>query len=187
MKKYDLTDAVKPFARRLKNTWQAVFLPSVIIYGLSLLHLFYQRPAPNDAMAPYLRNIDLVSYIVAIILAVIIFRLKRTYFSRRFCRDVVEDSLMQNPDLDDESLLKKVFKILQKKMLLVWILGFLIVLDGVIFYWLTFSSQNNMHIYFIIGLFSLFINYPRDDLFSNLPWYVREGRKEFKPQQDLTE
>jgi len=166
----------------MKNTWQAVFLPSVLIYTISLLHLFYIRPTPGETASAFINNIDLVSYIIAIVLTVSIFNLKRKYFSKKFCRIVVEDSLKRRTDQSDELLLKQVFAILRKKMLIVWLLGFLVILDGVIFYWVTFSDRNNMHIYFIIGVFSLFINYPRSELFGDLPWYVLEGRKEIQNQ-----
>jgi uncharacterized membrane protein HdeD (DUF308 family) len=180
MKQQEVNKLVQSFSKKIKNTWQIIFLAGVVPYGISLMHLFYQKPAPNVWLEGYLNNIDIISYIIAIGLAVVIFSLKRKYFSRKFSRVTVEKSLQENPRQEVEVLLKKVLNILRRKMTLIWILGFVLVLDGVIFYWLTFSDRNNMHIYFIIGVYSLLINYPRNDLFMDIPWYVSEGKKEFK-------
>lgn len=180
MRQNELTPLVQNFSKRMKNTWQVIFLGVIVSYGLSLLHLFYMNPAVSPAMEKYLRNIDLISYIIAIGLAIAILIMKRKYFSRKFSRGIAADSLAGNPDQEDEALLKKVLGILNRKMVLIWLLGFLLVWDGVVFYWLTFSRSNNMHIYFVIGVYSLIINYPRRDLFMDIPRYVTEGKKEFK-------
>ncbi|NIT61693.1 MAG: hypothetical protein GWN00_37485 [Aliifodinibius sp.] len=179
MKRSDLTNAAQTFSQKIKNTWQIFFLPSVLIYGATLLHLFYTNPVTRSSLNSTLRNIDLISFIIAIGLALIIFNMKRKYFSRRFSRDMVEDLLQKDPDMDEQNLLKKILGKLRGKMAIVWVLGLLIVLDGVIFYWITYND-GNMHIYFIIGAFSQLINYPRKDLFLELPWYVVEGRKDFE-------
>jgi hypothetical protein len=179
MKQKELTDLVENFSKKIKNSWQIIFLAGAVLYGMSLMHLFYRRPAPNSTLEKYLHNIDITSYIIAIGLAVAIFSLKRKYFSRRFTRLTVENLLREDPHRAVEALVKKVLNILRSKMMLIWILGLLLVLDGVIFYWLTFSSGNNMHIYFVIGVYSLIINYPRSDLFMDIPRYVTEGKKEF--------
>lgn len=178
MKPPELTARTEKFAKGMKNSWQLFFLISVLCYGLSLLHLFYTKPSLNSAMAPHLNQIDLTSYIIAIGLAVAIFSMKRKYFSSKFSRAIVEKALREDPGQSDESLLKEVLAILRRKMITIWTLGLLLVSDGVGFYWLTFSSSN-MHIYLVIGAYSLLINYPRNDLFMDLPWFVAEGKKEF--------
>ncbi len=129
-------------------------------------------------MLEYTQNLDLISFIFAIALAVLILNLKRKYFTKRFSRKITEVSLTETPEISDRELLNKVFSVLKKKISLVWILGLLIVLDGVILYWATFLSRN-MHIYFIVGAFSLILNYPRQVLFAEIPWYIRESRKDF--------
>lgn len=187
MRQNELTLTVQNFSKRMKNTWQVIFLGVLLSYGLSLLHLFYQNPAVNPAIEKHLPNIDLISFIIAIGLAVVIFSMKRKYYSRKFSQGIVEESLRQNPDQENEVLLKNVLGILRQKMVLIWLLGLLIVLDGVVFYWLTFSSSNNMHIYFVIGVYSLVINYPRIDLFNDLPWFVVESKKEFQKGEQTYE
>lgn len=187
MRQNELTLLVQNFSKRMKNTWQVIFVGVILSYGLSLLHLFYQNPAVNPAVDKHLRNIDLISFIIAIGLAVAIFGMKRKYFSRKFSQGIVTDSLEENPGQEDEMLLKKVFGILNRKMVLIWLLGLLLVLDGVVFYWLTFSNSNNMHIYFVIGVYSLVINYPRVDLFNDLPWFVAESKKEFQKGEQTHE
>lgn len=180
MRQNELTLLVQNFSKKMKNTWQVIFLGVIVSYCLSLAHLFYVNPGINPAIEKYLRNIDLISYIIAIGLAVVIFSMKRKYFSRKFSQGIVTDSLRENPAQENEVLLKKVLGILNRKMVFIWLLGLFLVLDGVFFYWLTFSSNNNMHIYFVIGVYSLIINYPRSDLFNDLPWFVVEGKKEFQ-------
>jgi len=55
-------------------------------------------------------------------------------------------------------------------------MGGIIVLLGVIFYWWTFTTKN-MNIYFIVGVYSLMMNYPRKDLFMDLPYLIAEVLK----------
>jgi len=179
MKQDELAPIVTAFFGRVKNSWQIIFLAAVVPYALSLLHYFYYRPELRIDVLPYLKAIDLSSFAVAFGLALLILALKRKYFSRKFSRIMVDEALRKNPETPVETLLSRILNILRRKMTLVWVLGLLIVLDGVIFYWITFSGRSNMHMYFVVGAFSLFMNYPRRDLFSDLPGYVREGKKEF--------
>ena len=179
MRQDELAPIVTAFSRRIKNSWQIIFLAAVVPYALSLLHYFYYRPGLRIGVLPYLKAIDLTSFVIAFGLALLILALKRKYFSPKFSRAMVEDALRKNPESSVETLLSGILNILRRKMTLVWVLGWLMVLDGVIFYWLTFSERSNMHMYFVVGAFSLFMNYPRRDLFSDLPGYVREGKREF--------
>jgi hypothetical protein len=70
---------------------------------------------------------------------------------------------------------------MQKKMKLVWLLALALILLGVIYYWITFDDWN-MHIYFVVGLYSLVINYPRQDLLNQVPYLI----KEFYPKNGET-
>ncbi len=173
-------DIIAAFAKRMRNTWQLLFLPAILSYGVSFMHFVNDKPGPREIIFPYLKNIDLLSFVVAIVFAVIIFNMKRRYFSPKFSKGMVEASLKQNPHQDEAELVRQILGVLQKKMTLVWLLGFLIVLDGVLFYWITFYPGNNMHIYFVIGALSLLFNYPRRELFENLPWYVAEEKRQFE-------
>lgn len=175
----DLNESVKRFSQRLKSGWQVIFIIMAVIYGASLYHSLRANPPIRESMLAYVKNLDLLSFIIAIILALIIMNLKRKYFSKKFSRDITESALSQNSELSDQELLKIVLTQLQKKMHLIWLLGFLIILDGVILYWMTYLSRN-MHIYFIVGAFSLILNYPRRVLFEEIPWYIREAKSEKK-------
>lgn len=183
MKQDELASIVSAFSRRIKNSWQTIFLAAVAPYALSLIHYFHYQPGLRINALPYLRSIDVISFVIAAGLALLILALKRKYFSRKFSRSMVEGALRKNPETSPESLLSQILNILRRKMTLVWVLGLLIVLDGVLFYWITFIDRPYMHMYFVVGAFSLFMNYPRRDLFSNLPGYVREGKREFAQEQ----
>ena len=173
-------EIISVFAKKIKNTWQIIFLPAIVLYGVSLLHLFQLQPGPRETIFPYLKNIDLISFVLAIAFAVIIFNMKRRYFSPKFSKRMVDASLKQDPRQDEARLIRQILTLLQKKMTLVWLLGFLIVLDGVLFYCITFYPSNNMHIYFVIGALSMLVNYPRSELFEDLPWYVAEEKRRFE-------
>lgn len=170
---------VKSFAKKMRNTWQMFFLPGLLGYALSLMHRLYEQPAPSPGLRNYMKNLDLVSFIIAVGLTVVIFNLKRRYFSARFSKTLVAASLQENPQQDSGDLLRQVLLQLAQKMRLIWGLALLVILDGIIFYWVTFSPGNAMHIYFVIGTFSMLVNYPRSELFEDLPWYVTEAQREY--------
>ncbi len=156
------------------------------MYAAALFHNFYLKPPPPTMMTPFLRNLDIASYLIAIVLTVIVFNLKRKYFSRRFSRNIVDKALRRTPDADVEQLLTRVFNELQKKMPIVWMLGLLLIIEGVVFYMIT-ASTGNMNIYFMIGAFSLLINYPRSEMFENLALYVVEEKKLYQQQVNREE
>lgn len=160
----------------MKSSWQIFFLIMIIMYSASLYHSLRINPSIKPGLSQYVQNLDLLSFIIAIILAVVILNLKRKYFSKKFSRSITELALQDSPQLSEIELLKIVFTHLQKKLYMIWFLGFLIVLDGVILYWVIYLSRN-MHIYFVVGTFSLILNYPRKVLFEEIPWYIRDSQK----------
>lgn len=172
----DIDKEVKNFSNRMKSNWQIFFLVMIIIYCASLYHSLRINPSLKLHLSKYVQNLDLFSFIIAIVLAVVILSLKRKYFSKKFSRSITELALQNSPELSDAELLKIVLNHLQKKLYMIWLLGVLIVLDGVILYWLIYLSRN-MHIYFVVGTFSLILNYPRKVLFEEIPWYIRDSRK----------
>jgi hypothetical protein len=178
MNSKELNDQIKKFSQRMKSSWQAIFIVLAVVYCPSLYHSFEVNPPIRVSMLGYAENIDLLSFIIAILLAVLIFNLKRKYFSKKFSRNLVQVSLSKSGDLSDQELLRAVLKELKQKMYLIWVLGFLIVLDGIAIYWSIFLTWN-MHIYFIVGTFSLILNYPRQELFSQIPWYIVDAKREF--------
>ncbi len=177
MRERKLNKKVQTFIRRIKPAWQMIFFPAVLLYAVSLIHFFYSHPAPRQLGEPLLRNLDLLSFIIVIVLAGIIFNMKRRYFSSRFVRRYAESLQAQYPRTLPDKLITEVFEFLRKKLMFVWVLGGMIVLEGVCYYWVTFNS-NNMHTYFVIGAFSLFLNYPRMALFEEVPWYVMQAQQE---------
>lgn len=177
-----LQQQVGRFSRQLKNTWQIVFLPGALLYVISVIHYMQSKPEFPAALQPYLRNIDLVSTLLAGILVFIILRLKWRYFSKRYTYRLVNKKLGTSAHADDSELLTAVLNSLRGKMLLVWLLGLALVVDGALFYWLTFLP-GNLHIYAMTGFFSLLLNYPKAELFSDLAWYVIESRKEYQTAQ----
>lgn len=170
--------------KRLRSSWQTYFLPAVALYSTALLHLFYVRPSIKISMLPYLKNLDMASFAIAIGLTVFIFRLKRQYVSSRYFRQQLAEALAADPQADDAMLISALFKSLRKRFTHIWLLALLVVLTGVAFYWLTFSPQNTVHIYFIIGCFSLALNYPREDIFAALPLWIEETRRDAAPLED---
>ena len=175
-KKYDLSPEVNRFSRNIRTTWQYIFLPAVVIYMLALWHYLAVKPAFNLTLLPYLKNIDLASFIVVIALTLLIFNLKRTYFARKFSRQIIDRQLKRDPGQNENELLEKIFAVLRKKMTWVWLLGLVVVMVGVCYYLLT-SLAENMHIYFIIGAFSMLLNYPRSEMFEDIARYVIEEKK----------
>lgn len=175
-KKYDLSPAVNRFSRNIRNTWQYIFLPAVVIYMLALWHYLAVKPALQPALFPYLKNIDLASFIIVIALTLLIFNLKRIYFARKFSREIIDRQLKRDSGQDESELLEKIFAVLRPKMTRVWILGLVVVVVGVGHYMLT-SLAENMHIYFIIGAFSMLLNYPRSEMFEDIARYVIEEKQ----------
>lgn len=172
-----LEAVVRRQARRMRGSWQMFFLPGALIYGLTLLNLFYLQPEPRESLSPYLRNLDLFTFFIAIAMAVAIFNMKRTYFSRRFIRKTMDEALRRNEGMADEELLERIFGVIRARMTRVWALGLGLILLGVAFHWATFAAAQNLHTYFVIGAFSLIINYPRAELFSDMPWYLLQERQ----------
>ncbi len=182
MDRQALSNSSEKFSKSLRSQWQMVFLIGLLPYLLSLLHFFMSRPALKTSMLPYLDNLDIISFIIAMGVAVVILNLKRIYFSRRFIRRTCEAHVLRESAHNAETAIEEIFSILRKKMLLVWMLGAVLILEGVFFYWLTYAS-GNMNVYFMIGAFSLLINYPRKELFEDIPWYVVESLKAAQSQK----
>ncbi len=166
---------LEKYVRRLRTQWQIIVFISTAAYVLSLLHHFYAPSFPT-ALA-FSRTFDTISFLVAILLAVAILRLKRKYFSLRYFEAELKKIVQKFPGVDETDLLRKFGERLRPKILRVWWLGGGLILVGVLYYWVTFASRN-MHIYFIVGLYSLMMNYPRKDLFFDIPYLMKEVRKE---------
>ena len=162
---------IRKFIKNIKLFWQMIFLAGVLTYGISFLYRFQVQPS--------LKNINLInflnwgSFFIAIVLAFYILHLKRSYFRLRYFQQFLEEQHKQNPDLDKTRLLRRFTRHISAIFKRVWSLGLVIILIGVIYFWLTFDSWN-MHVYFVVGLYSLVINYPRTDLFSDVPYLLNE-------------
>jgi hypothetical protein len=162
---------IQKFIKNIKLFWQMIFLTGVLTYGVSFIYRFQVQPS--------LKNIDLInflnwgSFFIAIVLAFYILHIKRTYFRLRYFQQFLEELHKQDPELDKTRVLRRFIHHISTKLKRVWILGLVIILIGVIYFWLTFDSWN-MHVYFVVGLYSLVINYPRTDLFSDVPYILNE-------------
>ncbi|MFQ5584355.1 MAG: hypothetical protein ACE5GL_07970 [Calditrichia bacterium] len=180
MIKDELNIQLKNFINRLKRYWQIFFALSLIIYGVSLYHFFRNLSVSGmgAGTGKFIHTLDNLSFAIAIILAFLIFHLKRKYFSGKKSRELIINLLKKDQQPSGQDILKHVFSNLERKLYLIWFMGFLIVLDGVVLYWITHLDRN-MHIYFVIGSFSLLLNYPRKVLFEDLLWQVRQTKKEF--------
>ncbi|MEJ2635271.1 MAG: hypothetical protein P8184_08265 [Calditrichia bacterium] len=164
-------DIIKSFLSEIRIFWQVIFLFSVVIYGGSFYQYLSAKPLPRQL--PYFRAFDLISFVLAISLALAIFAYKRKYFSLRPLRKFLEKIRAKHPELNENDLARKVTRDLRGRMKTVWLMGGGLILLGVIFYWLTFTTKN-MHVYFIVGLYSLMMNYPRKDLFLDIPYLISE-------------
>jgi hypothetical protein len=184
MREDDLQKSVKRFTHTLKMRWQLYFFPSAVLFAGAIAHRLFAHAGMNPVLRPYLLTIDRVSFLIAAILTVVILNLKRRYFSTRFTRRLIFAQLQEDPTITDEGLLKQVFNVWQQKLALVWGLGVLLVLDGIVYYWLTLSLDNNLIIYYVIGSFSMVLNYPRPDWFSEIAWQIAEARRDYSAAMD---
>ncbi len=164
-------DIINRFVREVRSFWQALFAGSVLIYAVSFFHHFTVRAFPRPLS--YFRTIDLISFLMAITLAVLVFHYKRQYFSLRAIRIFLERLHKQNPELEEKELTRVLMNSLKSRMKMVWLFGAGLVLLGVVFYWWTFTTRN-MHVYFVVGLYSLVMNYPRRDIFLDVPYLIHE-------------
>jgi hypothetical protein len=170
----EINKIIQKFLQRIKLHWQILFLSSVLIYGISFIY----RLESHTLIKPlsYLRILNLVSFIIALALAFTIFYFKRKYFRFRFFRVFLEKLSSEDPTIQETGAIKKLTQFIGKRMKILWYMGAALVLLGVIYYWWTFDAWN-MHVYFIVGLYSLVINYPRRDLFTDLPYLIQESFK----------
>ncbi len=176
-----LQKRIQRFVRRIRNIWQIVVFLTVLLYAVAAIHYFKVRPQFNTNLAPYLTALENISLFIAFALLMGIFLIKRKYFSRHYHRTRLMQ-LMKSSDNDKGEVLHELLETLAPRFTWVWFLAFLVVSDGVLFYWLTFSPQY-LHMFFIVGLFSLFLNYPREEMFSELPWQVERLKLDMEPDR----
>lgn len=165
---------IQQFLRNIKLYWQVVFLLSVLLYGLSLIYRLNAQTVQRDLS--YFQILNWISFILALTLAISIFQQKRKYFSLRSFRLIIEEICKREPEFQEKHVTKRFVKEISKKLKRVWIMGGALILLGVLYYWWTFDAWS-MHVYFIVGLYSLAINYPRRDLFADIPYLVHENIK----------
>lgn len=168
-------EIITRFLKNIRLFWQVIFLLSVSMYGISFLHYLNYRPAA--VWLPYFKTIDLISFALALSLAIAIFLYKKKYFSLRKLKMMFTVLHREKRELDEEQLVKQLTTMLRSRLKSVWLMGLALIVLGIIFYWWTFTTKN-MHIYFIVGLYSLVMNYPRKDLFTDIPYLAHEVLKE---------
>jgi hypothetical protein len=164
--------------KQLRTIWQFYFLAGVIGYAIAIWQLFFAAIAPKGFSPTAIRNFDMLAFIIAIGLTILIFQIKRQYFLPRFINKWLEFVLKTNPAQTDEELTARLFKLWRQKFYVIWGAGVGIIYIGLVVFWITFSHHINFHIYFAIGLFSLIINYPRKEMFAELPWQIANAKKD---------
>jgi hypothetical protein len=171
MKIQDPQSIIHNFVKRLKVSWQSLILLGISAYGISFIYrLKAETTLKYFSLMPAL---NWISFFIAVALALYILHIKRTYFRLKFFNHYLNENHAEYPELDREQLIRKFTTYIGKRLKLVWILGLLIILIGVTYYWITFDPWN-MHVYFIVGLYSLVINYPRTDLFADVTYLLEE-------------
>ncbi|OGB66998.1 MAG: hypothetical protein A2Y94_07885 [Caldithrix sp. RBG_13_44_9] len=179
MQAQESAQVIQKFLLRIRFLWQNLFLVGVMAYGAT----FYYRLQMHTTAKPstYLQVLNWISFIIALGLAISIFQLKRKYFRLGYYEKMIKDLFSQNTGLSESQLARQFTRLMEKKMRLGWLLAIALILVGVIYYWITFDAWN-MHVYFIVGLYSLVINYPRKDLLNHVPYLI----KEFYPKNGET-
>ena len=167
-----LQHRIRRFVGRIRNIWQIYFFLTVILYGTAAFHYFRVRPGLKPTAAATFTLLENLAIFLAFGLLVSIFMIKRRFFSRWYQRRLLKQ-LMQSSAANEVDALNQLLHTIEPRFTWIWTLAFLVVADGVLFYWFTYSPQY-LHMLFIVGLFSLFINYPREELFSELPWQVEQ-------------
>ncbi len=168
-----LSGIIEQFIRRIRFRWQIIFLVSVIVYGISFYHHLQFHTEMKIPTRMY-RIFDQVFFVVALGLAMGILFYKRKYFTLKYFRKRLEVLHRQHSRSDAKELLRILLRELDKRFNVVWWMGFALILMGIIQYWLTFVSRN-MNIYFIVGLYSILLNYPRQDMLIEIPYLAREA------------
>lgn len=171
-----LSGIIEQFIRRIRFRWQIIFVVSVIVYGISFYHHLQFHPEMKIPTRMY-RILDQVFFVVALGLAVGILFYKRKYFTLKYFRKRLEALHHRHSRADARELLRLILRELDSRFNTVWWMGFALILMGVFQYWLTFVSRN-MNIYFIVGLYSVLLNYPRQDLLIDIPYLAQETVRE---------
>lgn len=167
----DSVQIIHNFLRRIRYFWQNVFLSAVFVYGLSFYYRLQMHTVPITS--PSLRIYNWISFMIALGLAIYIFQMKRKYFRAHYHEFILKKIFSADTQMREIELTRKFTTHIGSKMKQVWLLALLLILVGVIYYWLTKDAWN-MHVYFIVGLYSLVINYPRKDLLNNVPYLIKE-------------
>jgi hypothetical protein len=162
------------FIRNVKVYWQIIFLITILAYGISFIYRLDAQTSPKSLK--YLGTLNWLSFALALILAITILQFKRRYLSLKFFRKYLEQLSSDKPEFQSQELVKNLLHYTRQKLKTVWHLGAALILLGVAYYWWTFDAWN-MHVYFVVGLYSLMINYPRRELFIDIPYLVEESIK----------
>jgi hypothetical protein len=165
---------IEQFLKNIRVYWQIVFLVGILCYGLTL---FYRLDTHTVVRTlPYLKILNIITFLIAITLAISIFHQKRKYFHLRAFRTMIEDICKKEPEFREKQVIRQFTREIGTRLKRGWLMGCAIILVGVLYYWVTYDAWD-MHVYFIVGLYSLVINYPRKDLFLDVPYLVHESLK----------
>ena len=171
---------IRQFVRRLRTQWQLWVLTAFLSYGISAGYLFVRHPFPRALSLKTMAIIGNITFFIAMILAIGIFILKSQVFSHRFSREFLKQALKQFNG-DPTSALDAYLATIARRLTRFWILALGIILTGVVHFWVTLWPQY-LHLLFIVGLFSLFLNYPRMEFFAEVPYQLQRLKMDYEQQ-----
>ncbi len=172
-----LQTTIRRFVKKARNQWQLFTLAAMVTYGVTALYLWTVHPTPRPFSVKTVTILGNVTFAVAVLLAIAIFFQKNQVFSRRFSHDFFE-AMLKETNGDAEKALQEYLAVVFHKLVRFWILAYGIVLVGVLHYWITFWPQY-VHFLFIVGLFSLFLNYPRTEFFTEIPYQLQRLKMDY--------
>ncbi len=166
-----LQQIITRFIRKARHQWQLFAFATMAIYGITALFLWTSHPAPRPLPLKTINTLNNLAFGVAVLFAIAIFLQKRNLFSPQFSKAFFQNSL-KTTDGNAEATLEAYLTLVFSRFQRFWALAFGITIVGVLHYWLTLWPQY-LHLLFIVGLFSLFLNYPRKEFFTEIPYQLQ--------------
>ncbi len=169
---------IRQFVHRSRSQWQLWVLVAFFSYGVSALYLFYSNPTPRSFPIKTMNTIGNITFFVAMVLAIGIFLQKSQVFSRRFSAEFLKQALVEFNG-DATAALEAYLDVIARRLVRFWLLALAIILTGVVHFWITLWPQY-LHLLFIVGLFSLFLNYPRMEFFTEIPYQLQRLQMDYE-------
>ncbi len=168
---------IRQFVQRIRSRWQLIMMLAFFSYGTSALYFFYAHPSPRSFPLKTVNLINNITFFIALVLAILIFLQKSRIFSSRFSATFLKTALQEHQG-HATSALEDYLSVIAQQLYRFWILALAIIITGVCHFWLTLWPQY-LHLLFIVGLFSLFLNYPRREFFSEIPFQLQRLKMDY--------